>query len=310
LRFDISSPLHYTPPVLVEIAPSIFLVEGDKRGQFPFSHSILILDEVNALIDTGCGERRLRQLNEEHKPDLVISSHAHPDHISGNWLFSGLPLWVPRQSFDYCGRIVEMSERFTGSEALAQKWREYIRQATGFQDALPSDSYEDGHRFQFGSVELLAMHCPGHTSDSYCFLEPRLQILFSFDIELSSFGPWYGHPDSDIAQFEASIRRVRDLRPRVVVSSHVGVMKDRIEERLTAYLDSFVERDRRIVEFLSQDRRLEEMVEQPLIYRDFPFAPELLRLWHRNMLQKHLGRLERRGLVRKTRTGYIRTSME
>lgn len=293
--------------MLTEIAPSIFLVEGEKRGEFPFSHSILIHDEVTALIDTGCGIERLQRLKEEYPPDLVINSHAHPDHIAGNWLFAGLPLLVPRQSFHYCGRIQEMSERFTGSEIMAQRWRKYIREATGFRDVLPTDHYEDRHRFRFGSVELLALHCPGHTRDTYCFLEPREAILFSFDIDLSPFGPWYGHPDSDIAQFEASIRRVSDLKPRMVVSSHMGIINDGLQERFQAYLDVFAQREARIIEFLSQERRLEEMVDRPLIYRDFPYAPQLLRLWHKNMLQKHLRRLTQRGLVRETAKGYIRT---
>jgi hypothetical protein len=48
------------------------------------------------------------------------------------------------------------------------------------------------------------------------------------------------------------------------------------------------------------------MVEQPLIYRDFPYAPGLLRLWQKNMLQKHLDRLVDRELVRQTTKGYIR----
>ncbi len=236
----------------------------------------------------------------------MINSHAHPDHISGNWLFAGLPLLVPRQGFHYCGRIQEMSERFTNSEDMAEKWRDYIREATGFRDALPTDHYEDEHRFRFGSVELVAIHCPGHTTDSYCFLEPQREILFSFDIDLSRFGPWYGHPDSDIDQFEASIRRLRDLKPSTVVSSHMGIINDGLEERFQAYLDVFAQREARILEFLSQERRLDEMVDRPLIYRDFPYAPELLRLWEENMLQKHLHRLMERGLVRETARGYIR----
>lgn len=43
----------------IQIAPSIFLVEGEDEGRFPFSHSILIRDEVTTLIDTGCGLKRL-----------------------------------------------------------------------------------------------------------------------------------------------------------------------------------------------------------------------------------------------------------
>jgi glyoxylase-like metal-dependent hydrolase (beta-lactamase superfamily II) len=294
--------------VLTEITPSIFLIRGEKRGQFPFSHCILIRDEVTALIDTGCGIERLRRLKAGYPPDLVINSHSHPDHIAGNWLFTGLPLLVPGQSFDWSGRIQEMSERFTGSKALAEKWRTYVREATGFQDALPTDHYEEGHCFRFGSVELLALHCPGHTLDSYCFLEPEREILLSFDIDLSPFGPWYGHPDSDIAQFEASIRRVRDLKPRIVVSSHMGIIDDDVGGRLQTYLDSFAERDQRILKFLSQERRLEEMVDHALIYRDFPYAPDLLRVWEKSMLEKHLLRLIDQGLVQKTATGYVRNA--
>jgi ribonuclease/clavin/mitogillin len=294
--------------VLTEIAPSIFLIQGERRGQFPFSHSILIRDEVTALIDTGCGIERLQWLKDEYPPDLVINSHAHPDHIPGNWLFTGLPLMVPRQSFDWSGRMQEMSERFAGSKALAEKWRKYVREATGFRDALPTNHYEEGHYFRFGSVELLALHCPGHTLDSYCFLEPEREILFSFDIDLTPFGPWYGHPDSDIAQFEASIRRVRDLKPRMVVSSHMGIINLDVGGRLQTYLDTFAERDQRILDFLSHERGLEEMADRALIYRDFPYAPDLLRVWEKTMLEKHLLRLIDEGLVERTAEGYVRNA--
>lgn len=300
--------LRYSPLVLAEIAPHIFLVEGEKRGQFPFSHSILIRDQVIALIDTGCGIDRLRRLKKRYPPDVIINSHAHPDHIPGNWLFAGLPLLVPRQSFHYTGRIHMVSERFTESRDLARLWREYVREATGFRDALPTDHYEEGHRFQFGSVELIALHCPGHTCDSYCFLEPNLDIALTFDIDLSSFGPWYGHPDSDIAQFEASIDRVLDLKPQIVVSSHVGIVTEDIEQRLRAYKKVIAQRDARILEFLAREGTLEEMVDAPLVYQEYPFAPELLRQWDRNMLRKHLRRLVERGLVQRTAEGYVRST--
>lgn len=310
ISVDIPPSLRYTSPVLVEITPNIFLVEGEKRGQFPFSHSILIHDEVTVLIDTGCGIERLRRLKEQYPPQLIINSHAHPDHIPGNWLFTGLPLLVPRQSFHYTGRIDIVSERFTESKDLARLWRNYVRENTGFRDALPTNHYDEGHHFQFGSVELMTIHSPGHTRDSYSFLEPRQEILFSFDMDLSPFGPWYGHPESDIDQFEASIKRVRSLKPRVVVSSHMGIITDGIDERFEAYQAVVAQRDARILEFLSQERSLEEMVDAPLVYNDYPFAQELLRQWDRNMVKKHLHRLEQRDLVEKTEKGYARTSIK
>lgn len=294
--------------MLTELAPHIYLVPGEKRGQFPFSHSILIRDDVTALIDTGCGLERLERLKGLYRPDLVINSHAHPDHIPGNWLFEGVPLFVPRQSFDYTGRIDLVSQRFTESKELARQWRDYVREATGFRDALPTDHFDEGHRFQFGSVELVALHCPGHTCDSYCFLEPKLDLVFTFDMDLSPFGPWYGHPDSEIDQFERSLERVRALKPRLVVSSHMGIVTEDIDERFEAYGSVIAQREDRILGFLAQERTLEEMLEQPLIYSDYPFAPELLRRWEENMLVKHLLRLTERGLVEETDRGYVRVS--
>lgn len=296
--------------MLTEIAPRIFLVQGDNQGQFPFSHSILIRDETTALIDTGCGLERLHEIRRRYSPDLVINSHAHPDHVPGNFVFEGTPLFVPRQSFHYAGQIDLLSERFTESEELAQLWRDYVREATGFQDRRPTDQYDEGFRFQFGSVELVALHCPGHTTDSYCFLEPNLDIAFTFDMDLCAFGPWYGHPDSEIAQFEASLERVRALKPSVVVTSHVGVISEDIEERFAAYAGVIPRREARLLEFLATERTLEEMTEEPLIYISYPFAPELLRRWEENMLRKHLRRLMERGLVEETERGFVRSARQ
>ncbi|HEM61024.1 MAG TPA: MBL fold metallo-hydrolase, partial [Chloroflexi bacterium] len=293
----------YTSPVLEEIAPHIYLVHGEHRGQFPFSHSILIRDGITALIDTGCGIQRLRQIKERYSPDLVINSHAHPDHIPGNFVFEGVPLFVPRQSFHYTGRIDLVSQRFTESEELARYWRDYVKEATGFQDCLPTDQYDEVHRFDFGSVQLMALHCPGHTSDSYCFLEPNLGLAFTFDMDLSSFGPWYGHPDSKIEEFEASLQRVHDLKPATIVSSHMGVITEDLEDKFQAYARVIPDRDARILESLSEERTLEEMVDQHLIYQRYPFAPDLLRRWEENMLRKHLRRLMDRGLVERTEQG-------
>jgi hypothetical protein len=52
-------------------------------------------------------------------------------------------------------------------------------------------------------------------------------------------------------------------------------------------------------------RRLEEIVDQALIYSSFPYVPALLRYWERQMIQKHLNRLIRKGLVRERDGVYV-----
>ncbi|HUW95608.1 MAG TPA: MBL fold metallo-hydrolase, partial [Anaerolineae bacterium] len=280
-----------TMNLLSPVTPHIFIVEGEKKGRFPFSHSILIRDQVTALIDTGCGAERLRQIKREYAPDLVINSHTHPDHSAGNWLFEGTPLLVPQEGFDTSGQITKLSHRLTEPGRLAAQWTEYVRELMGFVGVLPTGAYENGHCFSFGDVELKAIYTPGHSIDHYCFFEPKDRILFSFDIDLDPFGPWYGTRESEITAFEESIRRVRSLLPRILVSSHLGIVTEDIDERLEAYVGVISQRDERILDFLSQQRTVKEIVEQALIYGGFPYAPELLRYWEGQMVLKHLERL-------------------
>lgn len=37
------------------VTDHIYLIHGKGKGRFPYSHSILIMDEEIVLIDTGCG---------------------------------------------------------------------------------------------------------------------------------------------------------------------------------------------------------------------------------------------------------------
>jgi glyoxylase-like metal-dependent hydrolase (beta-lactamase superfamily II) len=48
---------------------------------------LLVEGDVRVLIDTGGGVECLQWLREEPGVEMVISSHSHPDHTAGNWLF-------------------------------------------------------------------------------------------------------------------------------------------------------------------------------------------------------------------------------
>lgn len=283
-----------------EVTDNITLIKGENKGRFPFSHSILIEDDVTALIDTGCGIENLKQVPSI---DVVVNSHSHPDHTAGNWVFSGIPLQVPREEIDYNSNIRKLSERYAG-ENLAATWRDFVSHVMNFQNAQPTETFSNKDVLDFGSTHLEAVHTPGHTLGHYCFFEKSEKILFSFDIDFTRFGPWYGHEESDINQFKASIEKVKALKPDVVVSSHKGIIDD-IDEGFEQFTQIFQERDQRILNFLDRERTLEEIVDKALIYRDFSFHPALLRYWEENMVEKHLKSLMDAGLVMKTQKGFV-----
>jgi len=286
---------------LVPVTDGLFQVVGRHQGRFPSSHSFLVLDDLTALIDTGCGLELLERIREVYRLDLIINSHGHPDHSSGNWLFPDVPLHAPMEGADSHGMLVPLSHRLAGNGPLAERWRQWVGDTMGFRDRAPTAFYEHGHVFDFGNLKLQAIHTPGHTRDHYCFFEPERKILLSSDIDVTPFGPWYGHRESSLADFRKSIDLVRALEPKILASSHLDVLEDGIDEALDRYARVFDQRNGAILNLLNGSASLTELVDSAPIYGRHPYAPELLRYWEGLMIELHLEELAERGLV--TRVG-------
>jgi glyoxylase-like metal-dependent hydrolase (beta-lactamase superfamily II) len=199
------------------------------------------LDEEIVLIDTGCGIETLKQVRKEYDIRYVINSHTHPDHSAGNWVFDDRPIHVPEEGFDTSGDVVALSERFAGQE-LSGVWQEFVKKFIGFENCRPTRSYNRRTVFNFGHTMFEPIYTPGHTKDHYCFYEQRDKILFSFDYDLTSF-PWYGHAESNLPEFEQSVQKLKALFPRVVVSSHRGIIAENIDAEFNKFQRRIDERE-------------------------------------------------------------------
>jgi glyoxylase-like metal-dependent hydrolase (beta-lactamase superfamily II) len=291
--------------MLENITGDIVHVTGKNKGYFPFSNSIIILtpDEDAVLIDTGCGIETLKDLKNKFKISRVINSHTHPDHSAGNWLFDNdsISISVPREGFETAGNLRRLSERFTEPGPLASTWREWVSKTMDFRD-MKVDNWFDAHStIEIGNIILEPIHTPGHTADHYCFYESKKKILFAFDYDLTSFGPWYGHRESDIGQFKDSIRRIMKLDIDIFVSGHKGVITNDIKARLKKYLSKFDENESKVLNLLREgDKTLDEMTQLAPIYGAFPYAQALLMYWEGNMIKMHLDDLVASGSVIKS----------
>jgi glyoxylase-like metal-dependent hydrolase (beta-lactamase superfamily II) len=285
------------------VTDNVFLIKARNEGRFPYSHSILIFDEEIGLIDTGCGIEILKHLKREHKIDFVINSHTHPDHSAGNWVFRDRPIYVPEEGFHTSGDMKALSERLV-SKDLAPTWRRFAREYMGFKNCKPTHVYDEKTIFDFGKTMLEPIYTPGHTKDHYCFYEQKERILFSFDYDLTSF-PWYGHRESSILQFEKSVNKLRTLSPKIVVSSHKGVITENIPTEFEKFRKILDERDEKILSLLQNEKTIDQVAECAPIYGKFPYAESLLEYWERQMIKKHLERLVIAGKVKKHRKQLI-----
>ncbi len=274
---------------LQNITHNISLIEGKNHGRFPHSHSILIHDKETILIDTGCGINTLQRLKQEYAVSYIINSHTHPDHSAGNWIFKKYPIHVPKEGFKTSGNLAALSKRFV-SPKLAPMWRQFAQKTMGFRYCRPTHAFSEETKFTTSSLVLAPIYTPGHTIDHYCLFEKTQRILFAFDYDLTSF-PWYGHEESDIPAFRQSIRTLKALNPKCVVSSHKGLITTGISEKFDQYTNRLDERNERILSLLETEKTLEELVKLAPIYRRFPYEAPLLRYWETQMVKKHLDEL-------------------
>ena len=163
--------------------------------------------------------------------------------------------------------------------------------------ASPVDlEFEDGHIFDLGG-QTKAIHTPPRRDTAFS-VENR-GLVFLGDIDLSSFGPFYGCLYSYIDSFLASIARIQEQGFETALSGHKEPVfgRETLWRCLEEYGQIIFEREEKLLNFLQRERSLEEIVEAALIYRRFPEPADLYALLERNMISKHLERLLATGKI-------------
>jgi glyoxylase-like metal-dependent hydrolase (beta-lactamase superfamily II) len=295
---------------ITSITNTIHVVHGNHRSRWPFANAILILDRTCALMDAGCGLDIIKKLSQALEIEIVIASHSHPDHTAGIWMLQDLShpdVYVPKEHFKSISQADRLAERFVGKD-LAQLWKDTYLGLTGFKDFLPTQCFAHNQEFSFGDTRFIALHTPGHIEDHYCFFEPEKKVVVGFDIDLSPFGPWYGNPESDIAEFNRSIETVSKLPAEVYLTSHSRPVKGTyISQRFSKYQKAFAERDKIILAGISchEWSKTEDIVMKSPIYQADHNQPDrILKYGETQMVMKHLAGLVAQGRITKLEEKY------
>jgi glyoxylase-like metal-dependent hydrolase (beta-lactamase superfamily II) len=229
----------------------------------------LVRGRVTTLVDAGTGDpRHLAALEEAlagaHLAQVLVT-HAHVDHASG---------------------AVALAEHFRGTRFLKMPWPE--------RDARWPANWEpmaDGQMIQAGDGLLRAVHTPGHAPDHVCFWHEESRTLFSGDLAVKGT-TIYIPPNlrGDLADYLASLERVRALQPARLLPAHGPVIDDP-DAVLLAYLEHRRDREEQILAALrARETTPDALV--PMIYRGL--KESLLHVARETVLA-HLLKLEREG---------------
>jgi hydroxyacylglutathione hydrolase len=303
----------------------ITIIPGENGSTFPFCTSIFIDDATRVLIDPGAGPGPLQKLKAENNIDIVVNTHYHFDHIAYNYLFDEAKVFInereggcfkDRQTI---GSLLGLSEVY--GDAWIDGWLERISNPDTKQSpyspqnnhkwwlssARIGGTYVWGETFDFGTVTMQMIGTPGHSHGFSCPYFPDYGLVYTGDMDLTDFGPWYGGSDGDIDAFIASARKITELDAEIFVTGHEKgiVKKDQFIKRLTTFLEKIEERDAKILARLTEPRTLDEISDMGLIYRKKFLVDDWIYMWNKIMSKKHLQRLVKNGTVLKKGERYV-----
>ena len=289
-----------------KLADNIYVVIG---GSFPKCNTVVVIAEEVLVIDPGCAIEDIRSLLMTQDlglkdVDTVILTHIHPDHITHTMRLHRLSRCriAANEVTEDLFNDKEKMKQFLGFDKgnlVRKSWEQLVNEKMygAFDEGRVDEVLGNGDKFSLGDITLRTLYTPGHLPDHMCIeiLEPNL--VFASDIDLTEFGPYYGHPNSSITDFKNSIQELQKGGYEGLISGHLKepLIED-YHDRLTAYSRQFDLREDLVLSaILEGARSISDITATPIIYPSL-INPVYLQFetW---MIEHHVSSLVANGLV-------------
>jgi glyoxylase-like metal-dependent hydrolase (beta-lactamase superfamily II) len=190
---------------------------------------------------------------------VVLVTHSHPDH---------LPL----------------------AQRLAASHKATVRRYPDLGD-------EDVVRA--GTLNLIALHTPGHSADHLCFWLAEDRAVFSGDLVLGRGSSMVTYPEGNVAAYLRSLERLAALQPRMLFPGHWDPVTDAMG-KIDEYRTHRLEREAQVLAEVRRNRgtarELTRRVYGPEVGEELIQAAEMT-------MRAHLEKLVDEGKVRVEGTG-------
>lgn len=208
-------------------------------------------------------ERKLRNVKE------VVVTHPHVDHIGGSAtlpdlaekphiVFSGGEK-ILRNFSNYLRDVrKEQYDLFKLSEELMQQYLQqyldtYFPLVKTYIEVNVARLVEDGEQIRAGDVLLRVVYTPGHEAHHIALHHEQSRTIFTGDLVMGNAIFPYAPLTSDVGSYENSLRKIIELKPRLIIPSHGEPIENPVEHaekclRMVKEIESKILRELEVVE--------------------------------------------------------------
>lgn len=158
----------------------------------------------------------------------------------------------------------------------------------------------DGEVVRVGTLNITALHTPGHSADHLSFWLEHDRAAFTGDLILGRGSSMVTYPEGDVAAYLRSLDRLAGLNPRMLFPGHWDPVADAMG-KIEEYRVHRLERETQI---LAEVRRGRGTVAE-LTRRVYADLDDKLLLAAEMTLRAHLRKLVDDGLVRQQKDVYV-----
>jgi glyoxylase-like metal-dependent hydrolase (beta-lactamase superfamily II) len=242
---------------------------GEKNGKYPDANQVIVRGtDTQVAFDTPIVANYIGE--EFDTTDFVILGHVHEDHMAALHRLPKAPVHVHIADLPAAQSWAGLVAAYGSDESYVAAMLEQFQRKFFYAPRPDAIGYADSAVWDLGGSRVRAIHAPGHTAGHSVLLVEPEGVAFIGDIDLSSFGPYYGDASSSLTDFRKTLERVADIPAKVwVTSHHRGVYTDREHflRDLAAYTKVLDTRDQRLLELLrASPKTIEQLVECRLLY--------------------------------------------
>ncbi len=281
---------------------------GDKNGKYPDGNQVMVrgTDTLTAF-DTPLVANHIGP--EFDAVELVVMGHVHEDHMAGLHRLPHAAVHVHRADLPAALSWQGMADAFGTPEHERDQTFERLQREFFYAPRPDAVAYDDGASWDLGGSRVRAYHMPGHTvGHTVLVVEPE-GVAFIGDIDLSSFGPYYGDVTSNLGDFRRTLANLPQIPARIWVTSHhrgVYTDRERFLNDLAAFAAKIDAREQRLLELLAESpKTVAQLVDCRLLYPPGHESPWVISAETRTITQ-HLAELVEQQRVRSDEDGVYR----